>query len=385
VRIDSTTAFSAFQGDDLKSDNPLYELFQANYSSDGGRLELNTNFSILDNESRGTRSFDLYALDGAVWAIPESLKVSFGRSFHTHMTVRPHLLDSVSVESFLLNKSLRMGGYLGIERSPEDLNGEKSKTLGLSFGYVTPSVFPLTTGVRVEHQDFKTEFRDLMKLSFHKPFEMPLDPELMLDFERDLKFNQWNRSEIGLDFYPNMKTTAGVRYHVYELDPLVGGEDPILNILSQGRVTEIGAKAGYLLSRDIYGSYYYAKTDFLLQSDVRAYGERHQLSLNANFEILKPNLSLYKITSYGGWVEGARGGVVVKLNSKYELFTMSDYTQYEKITSSKRTAISNQFGLSNFSFSQFRLDIQGEINSNNSNYEDYRFLIKLSTLYWKET
>ena len=385
VRIDSTTAFSSFEGDDLKADTPLYELFEAHYLSDSRRAELNTHFSLLNNQSRSTSQFDLYSLDAVIWALPESLKISFGRSFHTHMTVRPHLLDSLAIESFFLNKRLRVGGYLGIEKSPEDLDGQKSKITGLSLGYTSSDVFPFTSSLRLEHQEFSSVLRDRLKVAFQKPFEFAYSPELMLDFERDLQFNQWTRSEFGVDFYPSLKTTMGLRYQVYELDPLTGGEDPILNILSQGRVTEVGIKLGYLLSRDLYGSYYLAKTDFLMLPGYVAAGERQQLSLDLKLETFQPNLSLYKITSYGGWVQGARGGVTVKLNSLNEIFVMSDYANYEKITSSKRTAISNQFGISNFSLSPFRIDILGEMNSNNSHYEDRRFLIKLSTLYWRET
>ena len=383
-RVDSTTAFSSFAGDDLKAEIPLYEIFQAHYASDDRQTEFNTYFSVLENFSRANSQFDLYSLDASIWAVPDTLKISFGRSFHTHLTVRPHLLDSLSVESFFLNKSLRLGGYIGIEKSPEDLSGEKSKITGFSAGYTNSAVFAFTTGVRLEHQEFTGVARDRLKLSFLKLLDFSYSPELMLDLERDLKFNQWSRAELGLDLTPNLKSTMGLRYQVYELDPLVGGEDPILNVISQGRVNEIGLKFGKLLTPDIYGSYYLARADYEIQPGYKTAGEKHQLGLDLKYDFFQLNLSLYKTTSYGGWVEGVRGGGTMKLSSMNEIFLTSDYTQYSKITSSERTAVSNQVGITNFSFKPFRLDIMGEFNSNNSYLEDRRFLIKLTTLFWKE-
>ncbi len=386
VKLDSTTGFASFQGDDLHAESPLFELFQASYLSDKGEFEFNTNFRILDNPSRSESSWDIYSLDGSVWLIPENLKLSFGRSLFIHMTVRPHLLDSLSLETFMNNKTLRYGAYLGIERSPEDLQNQKSKIIGISAGYLSPEIFPISGSLRLEHQVFTDASRNRAKLSLSKPLEMSLSPEILWDMERDLDFNRWIRTEAGLDLYPNLNTTLGLKYQLYELDPLVGkGDDPILNILAEGRVQEMGAKIGYLLTRDIYGSYYYGTTQFLLQEDHTAHGERHQVGINANFDAIKMNSSLYRVTSYGGWVEGIRGGLNYKINSQYELFTMSDYSKYEKITSSKRLAYNNQIGLSIYALTQYRIDSFIEFNSNNANYEDFRFLIKLCTLFWKET
>jgi hypothetical protein len=386
IRIDSTTAYAQYRDDNLALQNPFFEFFKGSYASSHDDFQLDTNFSVTDNPTDSQQSnFDLYALDGSVWVVPDQTKITFGRSFYTHMTVRPRVLDSLAVEHFMFDKMLRLGGYVGIERPPEDLTRERSKISGVSVGYVSPQVAPLTANLRFEHQVFDVVQRDRMKLSLSKTLQYSLSPELMVDVERDLKYGIFSRSEAGVDIYPTIKSTFGLRYQIYELDPLTQVDEPILNVLSQGRTQEISAKAGYFLSRDLYGSYYYAHNSFLVQSGYSAFGERHQVALDAVVGWSKLNLTLYRITSYGGWVEGGRGGIGAKLSSRIDLFAQTEYSSYAKITSSHRTALSNELGITYSLSGAMHIDVIGEWNSNNSAYRDQRFFIKFTYLTWKET
>ncbi|MGZ3721886.1 MAG: hypothetical protein ACXVA9_03075 [Bdellovibrionales bacterium] len=386
LKIDSTTAYAQYRDDDLSLQRPFFEFFKGSYASSREEFQLDANFAVTENPSASQRTFSLYALDGSVWAVPERTKISFGRSFFTHMTVRPRVMDSLAVEHFILEKSVRLGAYTGIERPPEDLTKERSKISGLSLGYVSPNVSPLTANLRLEHQAFEDVQRDRVKTSVNKPLSLAWSPELMLDAERDLKFNIWSRSEAGVDFYPNFKSTFGVRYQIYELDPLTQADDPIINVLAQGRTQAATIKGGYFLTRDLYASYLYARNSYLVQSGYTASGETHQLELSAALNNwARLNLVLYRINSYGGWVEGGRGGFGYKLNSSYEISYLGEYSRYKKITSSDRSAISNQLGLSYYMSSLLHLDVIGEWNSNNSSSQDQRFYLKLIYLAWKET
>lgn len=385
LRVDSTTAYVQYRDDDLSLQKPYFEFFKGTYSSSRQDFELDTNFSVTENPSASQQSFDLYALDGSAWLIPERTKVTFGRSFYTHMTVRPRVLDSLSVEHFMYEKSLRLGGYVGVERPPESLDKERSKISGLSLGYVSPNMSPLTANVRFEHQAFDIVQRDRMKFSVNKPLPLSFSPELMLDVERDLKYNIWSRSEAGMDIYPSTKSTFGVRYQIYELDPLTQVDEPILNVISQGRTQEASFKAGYFLTKDLFATYNYSHDSFLIQSGYMGNGEKHQLGLDTVLRWCKLGLAAYRITSYGGWVEGGRAGIGMKLSSKFELSAQSEYSRYEKITSSKRTAVSNQLGLSYYMSNLIHIDMIGEWNSNNSSSQDQRFFLKLIYLAWKET
>ena len=114
-------------------------------------------------------------------------------------------------------------------------------------------------------------------------------------------------------------------------------------------------------------------------------GEKHQLALSAVFDRTNVNLTAYRITSYGGWVVGGRGGISIKLNSKMELSALSEYSRYQKITSSDRYAISNQIDLSYILSNLLHIDVMGELDSNNANTVDERFFLKLIYLAWKET
>ena len=385
LRVESTTAYAQYRDDDQTMQMPFFEFFKGTYSSAKDDFQLDTNFCVTENSNISQQGFQLYALDGAAWLLKDRTRLTFGRSFFTHMTVRPRVLDSVAVEHFLFDKEFRLGAYVGIERPPEDLSRQRSTVSGVSLGYVSPNMSPLTAGLRFEHQAYEAISRNRMKFSLNQPLQYSLSPELMLDVERDLGYNFWSRAEVGADIYPNLKSTYGLRYQIYELDPVTQIDEPIINIFSQGTVQEASFKAGYFLSRDLYGSYFYAQDNFLIQAGHNGLGEKHQLALSAVFDRTNVNLTAYRITSYGGWVVGGRGGISIKLNSKMELSALSEYSRYQKITSSDRYAISNQIDLSYILSNLLHIDVMGELDSNNANTVDERFFLKLIYLAWKET
>jgi hypothetical protein len=285
----------------------------------------------------------------------------------------------------MFDKQLRLGGFLGIERPPENLSAERSKVYGLSAGYVSPGTSPLTGNLRFEHQIYDSVQRDRMKASINQPLQYEWSPELMVDLERDLTYNRWSRSEGGVDLYPTYKSTFGVHYQIYELDPVTQFDEPILNVISQGETKEISAKAGYFLLSNLYASYYYAQDTYPLQAGYTGNGEKNQLGLDYGLDRLRLNFTAYRITSYGGWVQGERGGFNLKLNSHYEISGICDYSYYQKITSSTRSAINNQLGLTYFFSNFWNIDVIGEWNSNNASSQDQRFFLKLTYLTWKET
>lgn len=385
TKIESITSYAQFTGDDLKDDNPLRESFLAHYLSDDKRFDLNTKFTLLYNGERNEEDFNLYTFDATYWALPNTTRVMIGRSYETFLTVRPKLLDRFSVEHMMLNKRVRAGAYFGIERPLNNIDYYRAESYGAKLSFVEQRHFPLSAAARVERQDFQVAKRDRARFSIQKPISFFMAPELMADFERDLKFHKWSRSEMGFDLYPTYQTSANLRYLVTDVDPIAQVDDPIVKIFSIGEVVEYGARVGFHPNSKFGVSYYFAANEYHPEPNVVTKGTRHSLDFDFKSRFIRPSIKLYRIDSFGGDVTGGLGRMTLYPFGQSEVFGQVEYTEYQKKTSSKRAAISQQIGAAFYPFKEWKAETFVELNSNNAHVSDERLFIQLSYLFWRES
>lgn len=383
--LESITSFSQFKDDDLKNSSPMFESMITNFVSTDERFNFSANVRLWHDNSRNEDQFNLYTFYANYWIVPNETRIEFGRTYQSFLTVRPKLLDMLSIEEYAYNRHVRFAGFYGIERPVEDLNQFRSESYGGQVGYVSQDIFPFSASLRLEQQSFDTDHRNRGRVSFRKPLLLPASPELMADFERDLDFKTWSKSEVGVDLFPTFRSQVSLRHQRYDLDPVLGVDEPIQHIFTEGAVEEVAIRLGYIFSEKFRASYYYAKSQYRVSPNIPTSGDRHGFDMNGHFSFIRPSLSFYRINSFGGDVDGTRGSVNVELRSNLEIYGWTDYTSYQKITSSKRAALNNSVGCSYWPKSHVRVDVSGESNRNNAHTRDERVLVQLTYLLWKET
>lgn len=390
VRVESNSVFSSYRGEDLAMKTPLMEFFEAHYNDNQKKLRLSTNFSVIaDPMNERASEFSLYALDGSYEAIPDRARITFGRSFKTFSTIRPIVMDSVESEFYFFEKRLTTGVFTGVERKFESLGSpeRKSNSVGAYASYRRSSFFPLTMTARLQHFDLVPSGAkaDFTSFSVHQPLGGALSPELMANTEFQLDRGAMSRTEAGVDLYPTHRSSLGFRFLTYDLSTPVGADESIFEVFSEGRLNEASIKAGYQFSPQLSGNVGLSFDRYVIQRDRETDGRKFELGAAVSLGVFELNDFVYFLESYGGRAIGDKILINWKVTDRWKCFGLVDYVLYEKITSSKRSALNTQLGATAWLKNAFRLDIGGEFNNNNIDRDDFRFFTRLTYLLWQET
>lgn len=389
LRVSSDTFFSR-RTDDLQAPEALtYEFLNASYLSDARALEMNGNFSLSYDAFQNTKRFDLYLLDFSYEALPDLIKIHGGRSFDVFRSSRALSSDSLGVDFFLLEKRLSFGFFYGIERSLARGNFDASADLlGSYLNFRTDSILPWFFGGKYQVRQYVDKNKSVertARFSVQKPFSGSFSPELLVDSEVLLDTSHVNTLESGVNLYPSLMTGLRIRALTYELSPFVGIEQPIYSIFSQGRLYEASAEVDHSFGSPFSMSFALAYDDFPLEASRRAQGQRYELGLRFSGELLSVRNAVYVLDSYGGNVLGDRFDIAYQFTDQLELNGGSEATYYEKITSSRRLALSSQVGITTELKKHLRFMLSSELNSNNSLQYDFRVNARLTYQLWGET
>ena len=390
IRVESESFLSGRNGSDYRFELPVREFMAGSYVSEKRNVEVNTNFSMDWNPTHSKRGVELYLMDFNYEAVPDLLAVRAGRLFDSHYSIGTNTLDAVAAEMFFLQKQLRVGGYIGIERKLETENfGSLGSLRGGNIHFTQSSMTPLSLTAKFQQRTFPTDRlmddENLVQLAGMKPFAGSLSPEFLFDSTYHLGHHNMERLETGVNLYPSLRASSHLKFLTFNLRNNEGPIQPIYSIFSTGRLYEALGQFETQLHPSLIGSLSFAYDDYPSSVLKRSQGYRAELE----FRFLPESGSLtntsYFFKSYGGEVYGDRIRLGQFMSRKFELFELADVTYYRKITNAKRFATSAQIGLSSWMADQFRFDFGGEFNSNNFMKYDLRVLAKLTYLLWKET
>lgn len=387
-RFESETLFTDRKDAYLKEQMPILESIQSVYANDNNSANVNTNFSFFADPTQSESNFTLNALSVGLKPI-DSVQIQLGRSFNTFFLVRATTTDSVSVSyNPFSSQNITLTAYGGLQRQTEikDVNIE-TQLSGGSLHYQSNSMYPFKVQAAYEHLDYKKTltYENIAKLSASKQFEFFQNIEISANQESDLDTNHLNRFDLGANFYPSAFSNWNVRYLQYELTSVNGWEDPISTVFSQGRIQEASFGFTQSVSPNWLYSFDVGADEYQRQENNTAYGQRGTFDLiykSDNGVIL--NNQLMMILSYGGKVWADIFQVQYPMFDKSNLLLNNEFVTYEKITSSKRYAISTQVGVGTWMWNHFKFNLLAEYNRNNFVQDEFKVLGQLLVMEWVE-
>ncbi|MGZ3712967.1 MAG: hypothetical protein ACXVBE_14480, partial [Bdellovibrionota bacterium] len=225
---------------------------------------------------------------------------------------------------------------------------------------------------------------NLVQLSSTKALTLPWSPELIFDSQSNIGKSNLDRLETGFDLYPTLNSFVKLRGMTYDVLPDTGVEQPIYSIFSLGRLYEGRIQFEKKLRRDLIASLSAFYDNYLYQENRRTKGYGLELETKYRGDGFNFTDTAYSFRSYGGNVLGNRVRVEKETFKNHELYGVLDLTHYEKVTSSKRFATNVECGWGSILGNRFKLNVGGELNSNNILKYDLRAVAKLTYLLWSE-
>jgi hypothetical protein len=388
-RLESETISSSRNGEDQTFELPVYEFLSTNYQSVSRDLEFNADLSVFGDAVRSRNSFKLHLLNLAYTIVPDRVNFSIGRSFDVQHSIRTNTIDAVGVDFYLFEKQLKAGVFTGKEQRLEFKQWTPIANLAGSYlSYTSSSFFPFFGKLKFQHREYdrsNANKENLVQLSMQKPFAGRLSPELLIDSEVNVGSSHLNRLETEFEVYPNYSTSLRTSLQTYELLPADGIEQPIFSIFSQGRIYEASIQGEHQFAPEWTGSLSVAYDNYVFQAPKRTDGFKVESDLNYQLEYAHFRASLYNLHSYGGEVYGGRLTLGQKISDRSQITEAVDFAYYNKITSSKRSALNSELGFESLLSNPLKFSIGGEFNSNNNLKYDIRGVIKLTYLLWTET
>jgi hypothetical protein len=395
-RVESETYSSSRKNDEFKFEMPFYENLSTSYISEKKDFEFNSNFSFIADSTQNIQSeVNLYILDAKFQIVPDFLDIRIGRSLQSSLASGS--LDMISANFFLLNKQIELGPLIGIERR---LEVPTANILGLHLNYYTNENLPYFISTKFiqrnyhnSHVNFdknqtwsnlalENQRENLLNFSLNKAFEAEWSPEFLFDSQTNLTDKNLDRLEAGVDLYPSALAYVKIRAMTYDVLPSSGKEQPIYSIFSIGRLYELRLQYQKRITKFLISGISFFGDNYQLQENLRTTGYGVEWQLKAIEENGFIDNNIYTFSSYGGRVIGNR--IMLQSNLKNELYALFDITYYEKITSSKRNAISTEVGFSHYLGKLYKLTLGGELNSNNILLYDLRAFAKLTFLLWND-
>lgn len=385
-RFESETMFTDRKDAYMRQQMPILESIQSSYATDSNGTLLNTNFSFFADPDQKNYNFQLYSLNG-IFKPLDSVQFQVGRSFNTFFLVRATTTDSAAI-SWKPTSTLTLTGYGGLQQQTE-LQGVDIQTdlSGGSLHYQSSQYFPFKFQTAVEHLYYRTTYtsENIGKVTLSKQLELPLEPELSIGNEADLNTGHQNRFDVGMALYPNIDSIYNIRYLQYELNPQNGWEDPISTVIAQGRIDEASFGVNHSFSRQISYSLELAGDQYQLQQGLIATGGRGALDLKYKSQgnVVLAN-QIQRIQSYGGSVWADILQFQLPFWNKSSFMVNNEYISYEKITSSKRDAISTQIGVGALMYNHFKFNLLAEYNRNNFVQDEFKIIGQLLVMEWVE-
>jgi hypothetical protein len=388
-RAESETFNSFRENEQHKLEVPLYEFVATSYMTEKRDVEINSNFSFFtDTTGNNTNKAYLYALDAKLVAIPDRLNIKVGRSFDVVNTIGPASVDMVSAELLLLNRQVRLGSFIGVERKLEAYDSDlKSNIYGVRADFRSDDPQSLYLGTKFEQRsNANRSLENRVEVSGRKAFLATWSPEVTVDSESDVNNSNLNRLEAGVDVYPSITTFSKVRVMTYNVLPQTGVQQPIFSIFATGPLYEGRFQFEKKMTSHLTGSFSVFYDDYQLLANQRATGTGGELEGKYfTDEGLRWNDIVYFFQSYGGNAVGNRVGVQTETASKKnEYYGLVDLTYYEKLTSSKRGAYTGEAGWSHLMNQKLKFTLGLQASSNNVLTEDFRSIAKLTYLLWDE-
>ncbi len=383
IKMESESLFSLRNDMKEQREAPFYEFFAANYKSNDQTLKLDSNFGFFYDLANNTneQQLNLYLLNFQYDLVKDRITVSGGRTTDPVRTIGWTTLDMLSVDMHFLEQRLTLGAFAGKERIL-DIGNFKNQAdiIGGHVYYRTTDVYPLHLSSKFQHRQYNILNKDpenLASVGAEKTFEAGWSPEVLASSTYNLTSNETQKVEAGLDLYPSIYFVNRWRLTTYKTTAKDGIEDPIFSIISRGRLNEAMAQIENHWTPRFVSSVTLAYDDYLLQESLRAQGYRGELSFNYQPDSSKINNKYYYFKSYGGYVFGGSISLTQKIFDKNEIYLAEDVTYYNKITSAKSVAFNTE-AMYGHLWKDFKLQLGGEFNSNNSLTYDVRMLAKLS-------
>ncbi|MBV2167996.1 MAG: hypothetical protein KUL82_04735 [Bdellovibrio sp.] len=388
MRVQSDTYYSQRKGDDKKTEMPLYEQFSVSYLTDTRQESFDIDFSYAYDFEKRNYDFDLYQLNGQFEFAQKKAKLSVGRSFQTYRLIRSSVVDSISSSYLFFEDRAEAGVLLGKARQFElDRDEEEANISAVFVDYKTADVFPWKWGARVENRDFSAVQRENYtwgKASLKKEWPVSLHPEISLVAEKNLGNTSSYRHEMGVDLYPSIYTTYGVRLQQYRMNADESWEDPISSIFSRSEIREMSLTFGHKWNANWYSGGDVAVDTYDVEPGRSTTGGKLEALVRWQTEGQYVEFNAFRFSSFGGWALGEKVRWVHPLSDKMEWEMSQEYVEYEKITSARSAASSTQLGFATWLWKHCRLWVAGEYNRNNFYSQDISFLSRLTIYDWRE-
>src|SRR3990167_485263 len=144
LRLESENFMSVRNGDDLKTELPMYEFLGTSYSTNNQNLQFNGNIGFFEDPLKGKDNFFLYLLDVSYTPIPDLFKIKVGRFLNIYRSIDSTSTDSLGGEFYFFEKRLTLGSFWGVERELElgNFSGQKAKIAGVYSFFRTSDMFP---------------------------------------------------------------------------------------------------------------------------------------------------------------------------------------------------------------------------------------------------
>ncbi len=389
-RAESETLNSIRVNDKNKTEAPTYEFVSASFVNEKRDFEINSDFSMFaDPTGNASNKAYLYIMDARYSVVPDFMTIRCGRSFDVVNTVGPSSVDILSAEFYLMNKQVRLGAFVGIERKLESFDSDlHSNIAGVRADYHSDDRQPLYLSTKFEQRvnvSNNNSMEDLLQFSGKKPLPGAWNPEFIIDSVSDVYNSNLNRLEFGFDVYPSIVTFSKIRFMTYDVLPQTGIEQPIFSLFSTGPLYEGRYQFEKKLSPKFTGSFSVFYDDYLLVGTQRTSGLGGEIEGKFLHDSgTKFNNVVYYFESYGGTAIGDRIGAQTETSKKNEFYGLLDMTYYEKITSSRRGAFTGEAGWTRYLGQKFKLTLSAQASSNNVLKEDFRSVARLTYLLWDE-
>ncbi|OFZ20326.1 MAG: hypothetical protein A2Z20_04500 [Bdellovibrionales bacterium RBG_16_40_8] len=391
-RIESESSLSVMRDWQNNPRLPFYEFFTASYNSIKKDFNATTSFSFFDdfNAENIESEFNLYLFDVSYSAIPNRLRFFAGRTFSVETTVRPISVDNIGAELSFLQKRFNAGGFIGREGAEREVGqGYTDSTLtGAYANYRTAGLEPLYLKTKWQNRIFDDQEKkshQIVNVAAVKTFAGSWAPEIMVDEEMRLDTNDIKHFEVGADFYPTINTGFGFRYLKEKPDLEDGLEVPLLAIFAVSPIDEVSFRIQHHVSAAFIPSFAVGYDQYEFEPGQTTYGAKVTLGATGVFDPWNYTNTFMYLSSYGGTVFSDITKINRRLGKKYDIGVGFNLVYYEKITNSRRWAMSSQLEWNTFFWDHFKLNMATELNSNNSRQYDIRVLARLIYWLWGET
>lgn len=382
LRVESETLLGVRRDTDLKIESPMTEYFHANYLSE--QFQFDTNFSLMMNPFKHQKDDGrLYTLH-LNYLMSDQIKIQAGRIFPVNKTLNGKSVDHLGFDFILYDDQLTISPYLDFEKEFDSTRA--TQVYGVATTFQPQLIDSMKWNLFWERQqmiDSSTK-DDIAGVSASKSFLIPLNPELLMRYEGSINPSTIRRGEAGVDFYPTNRSTFGFQVLVH--DTSSERDSYLFPIFSEGKLYEMVFKVGYHFNKFLFPSLSIGYNEYEIQGASHlSFGKKIQLASQGSFEFSDYVAHLFYISSYGGWAAGSEFYLNYPINSYWALDGAFENVYYEKITRSKRWALSSRVGLSRFIWERFKLNFGFEAGSNNQLTYDYRIFGQLIYLFWSET